>query len=145
MFKHVLAPVDGSDLAGRAAHAAVDLAGSIGARLTFLMVVEPFHILSADADQLGASREEYEEHAMEKARKVLSAVEATASAKGVVAQSYAVRGDDVDRVIREAAIDKECDVIVMGSHGRGGLGALILGSVTSKVLTQSKIPVLVYR
>ncbi len=145
MFKHVLVPVDGSDLAGKAAQAAVDFAGSIGARLTFLMVVEPFHILSADADQLSASREDYEKHAMEKARLVLSAAEAKASAKGVVAQSYAVRGDDVDWIIRQAAIDKGCDVIVMGSHGRGGVSALILGSVTSKVLTQSKIPVLVYR
>lgn len=145
MFSHILAPTDGSGLAKKAVTAAIDLAAAADARLTLLMVVEPFHILTADSSDLSGTREEYEDRALEKARTILAELEAVAREKGVAVETAAVVSDDVDGTILQAAAGGNCDLIAMGSHGRGGLSALILGSVTSKVLARSTVPVLVYR
>ena len=75
--------------------------------------------------------------------KYLGMAEATAKAAGVPFRALHVVHDHPYAAIIEAAEKNHCDLIVMASHGRKGVSALILGSETTKVLTHSKVPVLV--
>lgn len=145
MFKHILIPTDGSVLATEAVEKGIALARAAGARVTFLMVVEPFHVLSVDSVQLESTRSEYEKHAVGIARETLAAAAAKAEAAGVAAATIDGQDDQPFRAIVEAADARGCDLIAMASHGRRGMAALIIGSQTMKVLTHSKVPVLVYR
>ena len=145
MFRHILIPTDGSALASEAVGKGIALAGAARARVTFLMVVEPFHILSVDVAQLESTRAEYEKYSAGIARQTLAAAEARATAAGVEASSMNGEDDQPYRVIVEAADTLGCDLIAMASHGRRGMAALMIGSQTMKVLAHSKVPVLVYR
>jgi nucleotide-binding universal stress UspA family protein len=66
-----------------------------------------------------------------------------ANAAGVACETVQVEHDHPYQAIIATAKDKGCDIIVMASHGRSGLSAILLGSVTNKVLTHTNIPVLV--
>ena len=145
MFTHILIPTDGSRLAGEAVDKGLALAKSCGARVTFLTVVEPFHLLSADAAQLESTRVEYERQAKAVARDVLERARASAEAAGVEAAVIDGEDDQPFEVIVRTAETLGCDLIAMASHGRRGVAALMIGSQTMKVLTRSKVPVLVYR
>ena len=145
MYKNILVPTDGSDLAGKAVEHGVQLASENGAGITAVIVTEPFHMLSVALDQLEYTPSEYKKHADAVARKALSAVAAMAQRAGVACETLHIENDNVYQGIIDAAASKGCDLIVMASHGRHGLSAVVLGSVTVKVLTHSKIPVLVYR
>ena len=145
MFNHILIPTDGSDLATEAVDKGIALAKAAGARVTFVMVIEPFHVLSVDTVQLESTRGDYEKHAGAVARETLAAAEAKAKAAGVEAATVAGEDAQPFRAIVEAADTLGCDLIAMASHGRRGMAALMIGSQTMKVLTHSKVPVLVYR
>ena len=145
MFKHILIPTDGSKLASEAVDKGIALAGSAGARVTFLMVVEPFHVLSVDAAQLESTRVDYEKQAGVIARKTLAEAKASAEAAGVTAEVIDGVDDQPYRAIVAAADTLGCDLIAMASHGRRGMAALMIGSQTMKVLAHSRVPVLVYR
>lgn len=145
MFRHILIPTDGSALAGAAVDKGVALAKSIGARVTFLMVVEPFHVLSLDSVQLESTRAEYDRTAAGVVRDTLAAAAAKARAAGVEAATVDGEDDQPFRAITAAADTLGCDLIAMASHGRRGMAALMIGSQTMKVLANSKVPVLVYR
>lgn len=145
MFTHILIPTDGSRLAEEAVDKGIALAKSCGARVTFLTVVEPFHLLSVDAVQLESTRSEYEKHAKTIATDNLARAEARAKAVGVTAAVIDGEDDQPFHAIVHAAETLGCDLIAMASHGRRGMAALMLGSQTMKVLTHSKVPVLVYR
>lgn len=142
MFKHVLIPTDGSALSTEAAIKSVEFARSHGARGTALVVLEPPH---AGGRQSEAMRAEYKSDADAQADAVLAAVAVRAKAAGVELATLKTRGDDPYASIIRAAEDQGCDVIAMGSHGRRGGTAMVLGSQTLKVLTHSRIPVLVFR
>jgi nucleotide-binding universal stress UspA family protein len=88
---------------------------------------------------------EYEKYAEAHAEKVLGTVSAAAKLAGVVCEPLHVEHEQVYQAIIEAASARRCDLIVKASHGRLGVSAIVLGSETVKVLTHSKIPVLVYR
>ena len=88
--------------------------------------------------------EEYARHAREHAASILNAVADDAQAAGVQCETVQLIQDHPYKAIVAAAKDKGCDLIVMASHGRGGIAAIVLGSVTAKVLSHSSIPVLVY-
>ena len=75
----------------------------------------------------------------------LDAVAKAAAAAGVACDTIHVFAEHAYAAIIEAADDKGCDVICLGSHGRTGLAAVFLGSVTVEVLTHSRIPVVVWR
>jgi nucleotide-binding universal stress UspA family protein len=145
LFKNILVPTDGSDLAAKAVEQDVLFAKEIGAKITAVTVTEPFHSLSVSPSQLEYTPIEYKKHAEAQANQVLGVVSAAAKSAGVVCDTLHVEHELVYQAIIEAADARRCDLIVMASHGRRGVAAVVLGSETVKVLTHSKIPVLVYR
>jgi nucleotide-binding universal stress UspA family protein len=145
LFNNVLVPTDGSDLAAKAVEQGVLFAKDIGAKITAVTVTEPFHLLSVKPSQLEYTPIEYKKHAESYANKVLGEVSAAAKSAGVACDSLHVERELVYQAIIDAAEARKCDLIVMASHGRRGVSAVVLGSETVKVLTHSKIPVLVYR
>jgi nucleotide-binding universal stress UspA family protein len=145
VFRNILVPTDGSDLAAKAVEQGVLFAKEIGAKITALTVTEPFHLVSVEPSQLGYTPIEYKKHAQAHAEKVLGSVSAAAKLAGVGCDTLHTEHEHVYQAIIEAAGYRGCDLIVMASHGRRGVSAVVLGSETVKVLTHSKIPVLVYR
>ena len=148
MFRHILIATDGSALAAKGVKAGVKLARALGARVTGVCVVQPYlATVYSDATMYmtPAAVEDYEKASKAQARKALAAVEhAAATAK--VRRAVRVEEDlQPWQGLLKAARKAGCDVIVMASHGRGGLGGAILGSQTARVLAHSKIPVLVIR
>jgi nucleotide-binding universal stress UspA family protein len=149
MFKHILVPVDDSPLATKAAKYAASLARSSGSRITAVHVIPEFR---PPAFMDGVipypelySPDEYRKSTERYARKLLDKVEAIAKKARVKCNGVFVTDDDPWRAIIKTAKRQGCDVIVMASHGRRGLAAVVLGSETTKVLTHSKVPVLVCR
>ncbi|WP_406855747.1 universal stress protein [Alsobacter sp. KACC 23698] len=145
MYRHVIAATDGTPFARHAVEHAVGLARALGARLSIVTVTEPFHVFSLEVQQLEDNRPQYEAHARAMAERALNDAASLARAQGVSYELVQVESDRPYEAIIDAAADRDCDLIVMASHGRSGVAAVILGSETMKVLTHSKIPVLVIR
>jgi nucleotide-binding universal stress UspA family protein len=145
MYKHVLIPTDGSDLSSRAEAAGLTLAKSLDAKVTALTVTQPFQFIGTEPMMLVASEPEYEKAQAARAEKTLERVKATATAIGIPVETVRVVSTQPFEAIIATAKERGCDLIFMASHGRRGVVGLILGSETVKVLTHSKIPVLVYR
>ena len=145
MFKHILIPTDGSDLSRKAVLYGVQLAKSGGAKVTAFTVIEPYNYSAMDPGLVAISDEDYEAQGQRIADRALEQVKMAAEAAGVSCETIRERNDQPYRAIIDAAHALGCDLIVMASHGRRGLSALLLGSETAKVLTHSTIPVLVYR
>ena len=148
MYRHILIPTDGSDLSHRAVQQGLELAKAIGAKVTAMTVAASFDVygLPSSRDyQMAGALAEYTEHAKARAGKILNAVAEAARAAGVTCETAQFLQDQPHQAIIAAAEQKGCDLIVMASHGRGGIAAVVLGSVTNKVLTHTKIPVLVCR
>jgi len=145
MFQHVLIPTDGSELAERAIRYGVALAKEQRAKVTAVAVWRPFHVVTLEAEMLADTAAAYAKHVAERTRKYLEAASQAAKAAGVTCDTLAIEHEHPYQGIIETAQKRECDLIVMASHGRSGISAVILGSQTVKVLTHTKIPVLVYR
>lgn len=145
MFSKILVPTDGSPIAQAAVDKAIDLARDAKATVAILTVIEPFHLFSVDSKQLSSNPEDYGRLAQKQASQLLAAASAKALDKGVVCDCIAVEDDEVAAAIIRVARENGCDLIAIASHGRGGVTSLLLGSVTLKVLSHSRIPVLVYR
>jgi nucleotide-binding universal stress UspA family protein len=145
MFKHILVPTDGSPLSASAVDQAVAFARDAGAKITFLTAIEPFHVLSTDSKQIADTRTTYAIHAKERAAASLTDAERKAKAKGVPCSVVQLDHEHPYQAIIDTAKKAGCDLIAMASHGRRGVSALVIGSETTKVLTHSAIPVLVYR
>jgi nucleotide-binding universal stress UspA family protein len=148
MFKHILIPTDGSRLAAKGIKAGVKLAKSLGARVTGVYVAAPYMppiYGEAGLTLTGLSQKEYAKMVERQAKKALAALEIEAGLAGVSCRLESVSEAQPWRGILRVARGRKCDAIVMASHGRGGLGGLILGSETARVLAHSKIPVLVTR
>src|SRR5215831_17220375 len=145
LFKNILVATDGSDLAAKAVEQGILLAKAVGAKVTAVTVTEPFNVLSLSPSELGYTPIEYRKYAEAYADKLLGTVSATAKSSGVVCETLHVEHVLIYKAIIDAAEARRCDLIVMASHGRRGVSAVVLGSETVKVLTHSKIPVLVYR
>jgi nucleotide-binding universal stress UspA family protein len=148
MYKHILVPTDGTKLSARAVRAAVALARTCGARITGVYVIPPYvppvyaegMLYVAD---IGPRR--HKELMAKAAKKALDALGAEARRGRVACASATPLADQPWDGILKTARAKRCDLIVMASHGRRGIAGLLLGSETTKVLTHSKIPVLVCR
>ena len=149
MFKHVLIPTDGSKIASKGARAGVQLAKKLGAKVTGLYVVFPYAPIDAGEASLyyadGAAAREWRKVFQKRAQAALAVIGKGARAAGVPCAALTVIGGRPWQVILRTARSKGCDAIVMGSHGRSAIGRLILGSQTTRVLANSKIPVLVVR
>src|SRR5271154_6668801 len=145
MYTNILIPTDGSELAEKAVQHGIVLAKRIGAKATALTVLPYFHMLTADPQMIEDTPAEYEARTQRHASKILGAVAEAAQAAGVACETIQVEHEHPYRAIIDTAGSKGCDLIVMASHGRHGISAMVLGSETVKVLTHCKIPVLVHR
>ncbi len=145
MYSNILIPTDGSGLADKAVQHGIALAKAIGARVTVLTVLPPFHVVTTDAHMLEDTPAQYKARMHEHAEKTLGTVAHAAQAVGVAYELIHVEHEHPYQAIIDTAESKNCDLITMASHGRHGVAAIILGSETVKVLTHSKIPVLVHR
>jgi len=144
MFKKILVPTDGSSQAVIAAKTAAQLAKSQGAQVIGVYVIDPFpYIGIGDASAVGLQA--YLTEAKAAAGQALDAVGRACEAEGVTFAGDTIERNVVYEGIIETAEAEGCDLIVMGSHGRQGIKALILGSVAQKVLTHAKVPVLIVK
>jgi nucleotide-binding universal stress UspA family protein len=163
MFQHILLPTDGSDLSAAAVHQGILFAKSIRAKVTGLCVMPkhskhlyaaqmPTEVLDQSARRCRELAEAYlaaiekgVEIARELAEAYLQVISKAAQDAGVACEVVTESDDSPYEAIIRVAEQKGCDLIMMASHGRRGVKAILIGSETQKVLTHSKIPVLVYR
>ncbi len=149
MFKHILLPTDGSALAAKGVKTGVRLAKALGARVTGVYVIEPYlpPIMPETAVMAGAALDpgDYDKATKGHAAKALARLDGEARGAEVRCATQSVSAAQPWQGILKVARARGCDAIVIASHGRGGLGGLILGSQTARVLAHSKIPVLVIR
>ena len=144
MFNRILVPTDGSDITAKAVDAGIKLAKSVGAQLYTICVKEPFPY-SAISEMQPVPPQDFFDAQDRIATKRVHDVVDLAHAAGVKCQAHTVEGLHPWEAIIDHARHLECDLLVMASHGRRGVTALLLGSETQKVLTHSTIPVLVVR
>jgi len=148
MFRKILVPTDGSRLASKGVKAGVRLAADLGARVVGVYVIPPYAPpVYGEAVMYvpGTSPQDYKKMSERQAKKALAAVEIEAQAASVPCETQYVTSAQPWEGILKVARGKKCDAVAMASHGRGGLGGLLLGSETNRVLAHSKIPVLVCR
>lgn len=147
MFKHILVPTDGSALSESTVSRAVTFASEAGARITFFYAQPdfPMPIYGEGALIDPTTPEQFAKSAAAEAQSILDKAKAVADSAGVVAATDTVVNEIPYEAVIDAADRHGCDLIFMASHGRRGIAGLLLGSETQKVLTHSKIPVLVYR
>ncbi|MDH3288170.1 MAG: universal stress protein [Betaproteobacteria bacterium] len=146
MFTNILIPTDGSDSSQRTVRTAIQLAKTHQARITGIHVIPDYHLLIAYEGAFDPVTEErIEQEAKERAEKYLAFVRNAAGEAGVACDTICETSDHPYDAIIKTADARKCDLIVMTSHGRKGLAAVLLGSETRKVLTHAKIPVLVVR
>jgi nucleotide-binding universal stress UspA family protein len=145
MFRHILVSTDGSALSDDAVRQGVAIAKSFGARLSAIMVTAPFHVFSSDPVMMTDTAPIYEEDMRKKANEALALVSTEAQKHGLTCQPIHREAEHPWWAIIDTAKNEGCDLIVMSSHGRSGLSAVILGSQTLKVLANSGVPVLVSR
>jgi nucleotide-binding universal stress UspA family protein len=146
MYRHILIPTDGTELAHGAVLHGLSLAKAIGAKVTALTVEASFNVYDVPSSKvilMSDAFTEYVKHAKEHATAILDRVADAAKAAGVQCETMQAIHDHPFQAIVSTAKEKGCDLIVMASHGRSGIAAVLLGSVTAKVLTHTTIPVLV--
>lgn len=148
MYKNILIATDGSELAGKGLAHGLALAASVGAAVTIVTVTESWSALQmADEARLGHydAIGQFERVAKAGAQKILAAAAAAASAKGVQAVTIHVADENPAEGIIDTAKEKGCDLIVMASHGRRGMGRLLIGSQSMEVVSHSTVPTLIVR
>lgn len=145
MFKHILIPTDGSELSNMAITNGVKFAKEINARITGLTVTTPFHFIALDGMQIADTAQQYALDVKAMAQRNLNVLKEAASAAGVECELVHRESEHPYEEIVKTAQTQGCDVIFQASHGRRGMRALVMGSETHKVLTHTKIPVLVFR
>jgi nucleotide-binding universal stress UspA family protein len=145
MFKHILIPTDGSNLSEAAIRKGMEFAKDIRARVTGMYAMPEFHVFTYRTEMLEDTKSQFEEDCMKHAQQYLSLIDQAAKAAGVQCDTVSVSTDHPYQEIIETANKRGCDLILMASHGRRGVQGMLLGSETQKVLTHSRIPVLVYR
>ena len=144
MYKRILVPTHGSEITGKAVETAVKLAATLGAEVSALAVKEPFPY-SAITEMQPMPPQEFFDTQDRIAPRNLGLVRTACGAVGVKCNALAIEAVHPWEAILEQAKVQGADLIVMASHGRRGMSALLLGSETQKVLTHGSIPVLVVR
>jgi nucleotide-binding universal stress UspA family protein len=137
MYKRILVPVDGSETSGQALAAALQLAQLKGGCVRLVYVLEEVSHVNGYALHL----------AHDHARKVLDAASATAKAAGVDCDERLVDvpGSRLGEIVSEEARSWEADLVVVGTHGRRGVGRALLGSGAEQVIRLAPVPVLTIR
>ncbi len=144
MYQRILVPTDGSDITGKAVSTGIALAKSLGAQIVTLSVKEPFPYSAISEMQPTPPQDFYDAQERIAVQRVADVV-AACQAAGVHCESHTVEALHPWEAIIELAAVASCDLLVMASHGRRGVAALLLGSETQKVLTHTTLPVLVVR
>jgi nucleotide-binding universal stress UspA family protein len=147
VYRHILIPTDGSEVAHKAVTEGLAFAKVLGAKITALTVEASFNVYDVPSSgdlQMSGAFDEHFEQAKAHATKILSGVADAAMAAGVTCETVQIEHTHPYKAIIETAKERSCDLIVMASHGRSGIAAVVLGSVTNKVLTHTNVPVLVY-
>ena len=145
MYKHILIATDGSELAGKAVAAGFALARQLEAKVTAVTVTEPWTALVPGDIGIAFPVDEYEKSSSENAAHILASVSKLARKADIECITVHAKDQYPAEGILETARTNNCDLIVMASHGRRGLGRLLLGSQAVKVLTHSMVPVLICR
>ncbi len=145
MYKHILIASDGSELAGRAVEQGLTLAKTLGSKVTAVTVTEPWTAAVSGEWAVAFPVEEYEKAAAANAQKILKSVSEAAARVGVECEAVHVKDQFAAEGIVDEAKNCNCDLIVMGSHGRRGIVKFVLGSQASRVLTHSTTPMLIVR
>ena len=147
MFKHILIPTDGSEISTRATQRGITFAKSLGAQITVLHVSPTYRRLMDEGYLMApdVGRAPWEASMKRRAQEILDAIGADARKAGVKCHTLHVFNSNTHAAIVDAANKSGCDVIVMGSHGYGAVKGAMIGSETTRVLANSKIPVLVIR
>jgi nucleotide-binding universal stress UspA family protein len=144
MYKCILFPTDGSDITAKALQSALSLAKLCGAEIHALAVMDPFPY-SAISEMQPVPPQEFFDAQLRVAQARIKLVTDAAGAAGVPCQGHTVEAMHPWEAILDHGKAQGCDLVVMASHGRRGMTALLLGSETQKVLTHSTLPVLVVR
>jgi nucleotide-binding universal stress UspA family protein len=149
MFKHILVPTDGSELSDKGVKETIKMAKAVGAHITAVHVVANYSVLFQDEGfampDIPDWQTLFDHSRATHAKEILDRVKAAADKAGVKCDTVAAHGDMPYEMIIKQAKKSKCDLIMMASHGRKGMQRILLGSETAKVLTHSKIPVLVLR
>ena len=144
MYRSILIPTDGTEITAKAVNAGVALAKALGARLSTITVKEPFPYSAISEMQPIPPQEFYDAQERIAVNRVKEVV-ATAQAAGLDCQAFTVEASHPWEAIVDHAKTQSCDLIVMASHGRRGVSALLLGSETTRVLVHCEVPVLVVK
>lgn len=149
MYQRIVVAIDGSELSDKAFRHALALAGQLKAKLIALTVTDPSLIITSGAEMMQVNTttviKELNRAKEESAAKILAAAKEAATAAGQPVEVLHLPDSQTADGILETAKDQGADLIVMGSHGRRGLGRLLLGSQAAEVLAHSTIPVLVVK
>ena len=145
MFKHLLIATDGSPASEKALAQGLLLAKTLAAQATVVTVTEPWTEGAYAIIPTPSLIKAYEKAAAGAAASLLDGVRKAAEEAGVRCQTRHIKGQHPAEGIIKAAKDQGCDLIIVGSHGRGAIGRILLGSTSLKVLTFSPIAVLVSR
>lgn len=147
MFKHILVPTDGSELSNKTIGRAIEFAKEIGAKVTAFYAQPEYPVAYFGEGALidPTAPEKFNELTEQQAQKYLSEITQQATKLGVECNLLSEVSDIPYQAIIDAAEKQGCDLIFMASHGRRGIAGFLLGSETNRVLTHSRIPVLVYR
>jgi nucleotide-binding universal stress UspA family protein len=145
MYQRILIPVDGSETATKAVITALQLARDSGGQVHLVHVVEGMTPLAADP--YGAYSGEVIEIMRQSGSKILEDALQVAKAAGVTADTelFDNFGERLAEVVADAAIRFNADLIVVGTHGRRGLGRMMLGSGAEQIIRLAPVPVLVIR
>jgi nucleotide-binding universal stress UspA family protein len=144
MFKRILVPTDGSEITAKATQTAIAMAKLHGASVYAISVKEPFPYSAISEMQPVPPQEFYDAQERIAAARVKAVVDAAAGT-GVACNAHTVEALHAWEAILDHAKAQKCDLIIMASHGRRGVAAMLLGSETSRVLTHSEIPVLIVK
>lgn len=148
MYKHILITTDGSELAQKGVDQGLKLAARLGAKGTVLTVTEPLHPAAARAAIQGGIDDpvaRYDQQIDQAMKDRYEAIEQIATRHGATVELlHEIDEFPAEAIVRVAKL-KDCDLIVMSSHGRRGIQKMLLGSQTSEVLVNTTVPVLVIR
>ena len=144
MYNRILVPTDGSELSDKALEAAADFAKALGSSIVIITVIEPYSYTNL-SEYRPESIDQYDSRVKEMAQERLEIARELVEKKDIYCEVVAFKSFSPAEAIIDAANEYNCDLIFMASHGRQGFAAVLLGSETQKVLTHSKIPVMVYR
>ena len=144
MYRNILVPTDGSDITAKAVKTAITLAKTLGAKLSTISVKEPFPYSAISEMQPVPPQEFYDAQERIASARVKAVVD-QAAAEGLECACHTIEALHPWEAITDHAKNQGCDLIIMASHGRRGVSALLLGSETQKVLTHCAVPILVVK